>query len=118
MESLSRLLKSLTRRNLLPATMVLVMVALTFGCSKKSELVGRWENTTVQELIEFKPDNTGVIQGKNLPPLAFAWQEIAKHSYNLDVNFQGQKKGLKCIVQEGVMVLQGESGKETYRKVP
>ncbi|MEI6205476.1 MAG: hypothetical protein WCP20_01705 [Desulfuromonadales bacterium] len=104
-------------RTLLQATLVIAMMTLAVGCSKKPELVGRWENTTVPELIEFKPDNTGVIQGKNLPPLSFVWQETAKNTYSLDVGFQGQKKRLKGAVDNGTLVLVGEGGKETYRKV-
>ena len=114
----SSLFNGFTRQLLLPATIVIILVALTIGCSKKHELVGTWENTSVPELIEFKPDNSGIIQGKNLPPLMFVWQETAKHLYNLDVNFQGQKKSLKGIVQNDTLVLEGTGGKETYRKIP
>ena len=94
------------------ATIVIMLVALALGCSKEPELVGRWE------LIEFKSDNSGVMQGKNLQPLMFAWQETAKNSYKIDVNFEGQKKNLKAVVQNGTLLLEGEGGKETYRKVP
>ena len=113
---LSRLLNKPTRRNLLLATIMAMMVSLALGCSKKPEVVGTWENTTVQELMEFKSDNSGIIQGKSLPPLKFVWQETAPHSYQLDVDFQGQKKSLKCVVQDGVLVLEGTGGKETYKK--
>jgi len=112
------ILSRFARQNLLRAMIVLTLVAGTLGCSKKPELVGNWENTNVQELIEIKPDNSGIIQGKNLPPLLFVWQEIAEHSYNLDVNFQGQMKKLKGVVKDNTLVLEGDGGKETYRKLP
>jgi len=113
---LSSVLKQLTLRNLLRAKLVLITVALALGCSRKPELIGTWENTTVPELIQFMPDNSGVIQGKNQQLLVFAWKETAKHSYDLDVNFQGQKKSLKGSVINGFLVLEGEGGKETYAK--
>ncbi len=113
---LSSVLKQLTLRNLLRAKLVLITVALAVGCSRKPELIGTWENTTVPELIQFMPDNSGVIQGKNQQLLVFAWKETAKHSYDLDVNFQGQKKSLKGSVINGFLVLEGEGGKETYAK--
>lgn len=116
MGSLLRLLSRLTRPNLLQTMIVFMLVALTFGCSKKPDVVGTWENTTVNELMEFKADKSGVIQGKNQQPLMFVWQETAQNLYNLDVNFQGQKKSLKCVVQNGTLTLEGEGGKETYRK--
>ena len=113
---ISRLQNMFTRQNLLLATIVIIMAVFAFGCSKKPEVVGTWENTTVQELMEFKSDNSGVIQGKNLPPLMFVWQETEPHSYNLNVDFQGQKKSLKAVVQDGTMVLIGTGGEETYKK--
>ena len=116
MESVSRLMNRLTRQKLLQATIVIMLAALALGCSKKPEVVGTWENTTVQELMEFKADNSGIIQGKNLPPLTFDWQETAKQTFNLDVHFQGQKKNLKGVVQDGILILEGPGGKETYRK--
>ncbi len=94
------------------------MVVLSLGCSKKPVVVGTWENTSVRELIEFKADNSGVIQGKNLEPLGFTWKETAKDSYNLSVNFQGQQKILKGFVQNDTLILENEAGKETYRKRP
>lgn len=113
---LSRLLNKLSKPNALQTTIAIIMVAFAFGCSKKPEVVGTWENTTVQELMEFKADNSGVIQGKNLPPLMFVWKETAPNSYSLDVDFQGQKKGLKAVVQDGHLVLEGSGGQETYKK--
>ena len=107
----------LTRQNVLQVTIVIMLVALALGCSKKPDVVGTWENVNVQELVEFKPDNSGIIQGKNQPLLAFVWKEIAPHSYSLEVDFQGQKKSLQAVVQEGTLVLQGEAGKETYKKL-
>jgi len=104
------------KRHVLLFTVLLFML-LALGCSKKSELVGIWQNNNVQEMIEFKPNNSGIIQGQNMPPLMFVWKEIAKHTYNLDVDFQGQKKALKGVVQNETLVLEGEQGKETYRKV-
>ncbi|WP_224981150.1 hypothetical protein [Geomonas agri] len=116
MKFLSSLIRSLTRQNVLQATIVIMLVALALGCSKKPDVVGTWENVNVQELVEFKPDNSGVIQGKNQPALAFVWRETTPHSYSLEVDFQGDKKGLKAVVQEETLVLKSESGKETYRK--
>jgi len=116
MEVLSLGLKRLTLRNLLQAKLVLILVALALGCSQKPELVGTWENTTVPELVQFMPDNSGVIQGKNQQPLTFAWIQTAKHSYYLDVSFQGQRRSLKGAVINGFLVLEGEGGKETYAK--
>lgn len=116
MEILSSVLEKLTLRNFLQAKSVLIAVALALGCSQKPELVGTWENTTVPELVQFMSDNSGVIQGKNQQPLVFAWKETAKHSYDLDVNFQGQRKSLKGSVINGFLVLEGEGGKETYAK--
>lgn len=101
---------------MLQATIVIIMVVFALGCSKKTEVVGTWENTTVQELMEFKPDNSGVIQGKNLPPLMFTWKETAPNSYHLDVDFQGQKKSLKAVIQDGILALEGSGGQETYKK--
>ena len=92
------------------------MAVALIGCSSKSEPVGKWQNTNVEEQIEFKGDSSGVIKGKNLPPLMFAWRKEAEHSYILDVNFQGQKKSLRAIIQSDSLVLEGEGGKETYRK--
>jgi hypothetical protein len=114
--SLSRILNRFTRQKLLQAAIVCILIALALGCSKKPEVVGTWENTTVQEMMQFKPDNSGVIQGKNQPPLMFVWQETVKNTYNLDVDFQGQKKSLKAVVQDGTLVLEGSGGKETYKK--
>jgi len=113
-----RLLTNYVKPYLLLATIVTIVSMLSIGCSKKQEIVGTWENTAVQELLEFKADKTGMIQGKNLPPLTFAWKEIDKGSYLLDVNFQGQKKSLKAALQDKALSLEGEGGKETYRKVP
>jgi len=107
----------LLKQRVLLATLVIIVVTLSMGCTKKNDLVGTWENTTVQELIEFKSDNSGTIQGKNLPPLNFAWKELSKNTYILDVDYQGQKKGLKGIMQNDSLILEGEGGKETYRKL-
>lgn len=93
-----------------------VVALLLSGCSKKPEVVGLWGNTNVKEMIEFKLDNTGIIHGENVQPLTFTWQETSPHSYNLDVNFQGQKKNLKGVLQDGTLVLESSLGKEIYRK--
>lgn len=116
MNFLSLLLKFIPRHSLLLATTVIIMAAALLGCSKKPEPVGKWQNTNVEELLEFKDDSSGMIKGKNLPPLMFAWRKEAEHSYILDVNFQGQKKSLRALVQNDSLVLEGEGGKETYRK--
>lgn len=115
MLQLLRMLQRCKCHTSLIAAVLLMMLAL--GCSKKADLVGIWQNTSVQESIEFRSDNSGIIQGKQMPPLIFTWKETAKNSYNLEVDFQGQKRGLKALVQDGTMVLEGEQGKESYRKV-
>lgn len=111
------LLNRFMKLNVPKMMFVVMLVSLALGCSKKPELIGMWENTSVPEMIEFKQDSTGIIQGKNMPPLTFAWKESGPNTYNLDVNFQGQKKALKGVLQDKGLTLEGEHGKETYRKV-
>ena len=103
---------------LLTITMVIFVVMSLSACGKKAEPNGIWQNMNVPESMEFKSDNTGVIQGKNLPPLMFTWKKSADHAYVLEVNFQGQMKQLKATVAKDALELEGEGGKEHYRKAP
>ena len=104
--------------HILAMTMVLAVMFVLSACGKKAEPNGIWQNMNVPESMEFKPDNTGVIQGKNLPPLMFTWKKSADHTYVLEVNFQGQMKQLKAVVSKDALELEGEGGKEHYRKAP
>lgn len=94
------------------------LALLMYGCSKGPDVVGTWENTKVPEIIEFKADKTGQIQGQNVQPLSFTWQEIDKNKYSLVVNFMGPKKELIGTVQNKSLTLESSIGKETYRKKP
>lgn len=99
-------------------TALFTFVLFMPGCSKGPDVVGIWENTKVPEIVEFKADKTGQIQGQNVQPLSFTWQEIDKNKYSLVVNFMGPKKELIGTVQNKSLTLESSIGKETYSKRP
>lgn len=106
------------KNRIYPLIALFLLALLVCGCSKGPDLVGTWKNTNVPEIVEFKADKTGQIQGQNVQPLSFTWQETGKNKYTLLVNYMGVKKELTGTVKNNSLTLESSIGKETYSKNP
>ena len=110
-------INNLTR--LLKATLAVMLIVVALSCSKKGpELVGIWDNTSSPEIVEFKPDGSGVFtypKSQN-PPLVFFWKQAEKNNYVLEVNFLGDSRTLTATVNDKGMSIQSNTGKELYKK--
>jgi len=96
---------------------MLLMMALS--CSKSgAELVGVWDNAKGHEIVEFKPDGSGVFTYPNSqnPQLAFSWNQSSKNNYLLDVNFMGTRKSLTATINDKSMSIESTLGRESYQK--
>lgn len=110
-------INNLTR--LLKATLAVMLIVMALSCSKKDpELVGIWDNTSSPEIVEFKPDGSGVFtypKSQN-PPLVFFWKQAEKNNYVLEVNFLGDSRTLTATVNDKGMSIQSNTGKESYKR--
>ena len=110
-------INNLTR--LLKATLAVMLIVMALSCSKKDpELVGIWDNTSSPEIVEFKPDGSGVFtypKSQN-PPLVFFWKQAEKNNYVLEVNFLGDSRTLTATVNDKGMSIQSNTGKELYKR--
>lgn len=104
---------------LLKSAFILLILMLALGCTKAGpEIVGLWDNVNAIEIVEFKPDDTGVFTYKNnqIPPLAFSWKRAVQNSYVLDIDFKGSRKTLTATVSSKGMSIESAMGKELYQK--
>jgi len=96
-----------------------LLIALILGCSKANpEIVGIWDNIKAPESVEFKPDGTGVFTYRDSgnPPLTFAWKQVVKNSYILDVNFMGNRKNLTATIHSSTLGIESTTGEELYQR--
>ena len=104
---------------LLKATLAVMLIVMVLSCSKKDpELVGIWDNTSSPEIVEFKPDGSGVFtypKSQN-PPLVFFWKQAEKNNYVLEVNFLGDSRTLTATVNDKGMSIQSNTGRELYKR--
>ncbi len=103
----------------LKSTFILLTIMLALGCTKTGpEIVGAWENIKVPEIVEFKPDGTGVFTYPNSqnPPLVFSWLQAVKNSYILNVDFMGSRKTLTATISDKRLSIESTLGKELYQK--
>ena len=110
-------INNLTR--LLKATLAVMLIVMVLSCSKKDpELVGIWENTSSPEIVEFKPDGSGVFTypKRQIPPLVFFWKQAEKNNYVLEVNFLGDSRTLTATVNDKGMSIQSNTGRELYKR--
>jgi hypothetical protein len=103
----------------LKSAFILLAIMLALGCTKAGpEIVGLWDNVNAIEIVEFKPDGTGVFtyQNSQIPPLAFSWKRAVQNSYIMDVNFKGSGKTLTATVSGKGLSIESTMGKELYQK--
>lgn len=95
-----------------------LLVLITAGCNRKSELVGTWSNDKVPEIVEFRADGNGMFsyQGNSNPPLRFTWKESGKGKYLLNVDYMGTGRVLVAALQDKTLIVEGDAGKEFYSK--
>ena len=108
---------NLTR--LLKSTLAAMLLMMALSCSKSgSELVGIWDNTKSPEIVEFKPDGSGVFTYPNsqTPPLSFSWKRAEKNSFIMDVNFMGTGRTLTATIKDNSLSIESTMGKELYQK--
>jgi hypothetical protein len=100
--------------NLFLAFFLLVII----GCSKtESKLIGKWQNTKMQETVEFRKDKSGVFDVLGAPPVPFKWSVRNDDGVRLDFVVMGTPKTLFGKLDKGLFVLGGNQMEATYRKI-
>jgi hypothetical protein len=98
--------------------MLAVLLLTVIGCSKtESKLIGNWQNTQMQEVLEFHKDKTGVFIVQGRPALPFRWNAPADDKVNLDVAMMGKTSTLTGKLDNKMFILEGNRMKATYRKI-
>lgn len=103
----------------LKPSLIILIIMFVFGCTKPGpEIVGVWDNVKSPEIVEFKPDGTGVFnypKSQN-PSLSFSWKKGLDNSFILDVNFMGTQKTLTATIRDKSLSIESSMGKELYQK--
>jgi len=88
------------------------------GCSKtESRLIGKWQNTKMQEVVEFRNDKSGVFDVVGAPPVPFKWSVMQDDGIKLDFVVMGTPKVLMGKLDKGLFILEGNQMEATYRKL-
>lgn len=103
----------------LKAALIILTIMVALGCAKANpEIIGAWDNVKAPEIVEFKPDGTGIFTYPNSrnPPLVFSWKQTVNNSYTLDVNFMKSQKALTATIRDKGLTIESSMGKELYQK--
>jgi hypothetical protein len=101
------------------ANLFLAIFLLVFiGCSKtESKFIGKWQNTTMQERVEFRKDKSGFFDVLGAPPVPFKWSVLKDERIKLDFIVMGTPKTLLGKLDKGLFILEGNQMEATYRKI-
>jgi hypothetical protein len=95
-----------------------IILLAVIGCSKtESKLIGNWQNTNMQEVVEFHKDKNGIFNVPGAPPVSFKWNVQNDDRIKLDFVVMGTPKTLIGKLDKGLFVLEGNQMEATYRKI-
>jgi hypothetical protein len=100
-------------------TLIVTVLGLTllFGCNRtESQLIGKWKNISLEEVVVFKNDKTGTFEVKNNPGLAFKWSILSDNKVKIDIVYMGKTQTLFGKLDNNSFVLEGRDEQAVYKK--
>jgi hypothetical protein len=85
------------------------------GCNKdNNRIVGKWKNQSLQEIVEFKSDKTGIFLVKGSPSLPFRWTMATDDNVKIDIPYQGESRTLMGNLEKDMFILNGQGEQAIY----
>ena len=99
---------------------ILALICLVcIGCSKhdNASLIGKWQNVSMPETVDFKADQTGTFEIQGSPGLAFNWEKRIDGTVRVNIRFQGKIQTLTGRIDKDTFILEGNNEQARYKKM-